>query len=130
MDNTQDIQEDNTEYDLDIISEQAQRLNKIDLINEGIDALLKEDFKLFSMFMSGLVGFMTGRVLKNNKFNMIIRGKEREIASLKNALIANKLLLRKIESGRATPFELDQLRQQANLNKKEFEELTGIRLPF
>lgn len=119
-----------TEYDLDIIKEQSQKLESTDLLEEGVEGVLTEDFRLFSMFMSGLVGFMTGRVVKNKKLNMVIRGNKREISALRRALMSNKLLLRKIESGRATPRELDSLRRQANLSKAEFEKLTGIRLPF
>lgn len=120
----------NIEYDLEILKEQSKRLEEADLLEESVENILLEDFRLFSMFMSGLVGFMTGRVVKNKKLNMVIRGKKREVAALRNALLSNKLLLRKIESGRATPRELDSLRRQANLSKREFEQLTGIRLPF
>lgn len=119
-----------TEYDLNLIKEQSFKLENTDLVKEGIKGIISEDFRLFSMFMSGLVGFMTGKVAKNKKLNMVIRGNEKEISALRNALMSNKLLLRKIESGRATPRELDSLRKQANLGKKEFESLTGIKLPF
>lgn len=118
------------DYDLEIIKEQAAKLHRTDILEESIEGLLTEDFRLFSMFMSGLVGFMTGRVVKNNKLNMVIRGKKREVEALRRALTSNKLLLQKIETGRATPMELDVLRKQANLSKKEFEQLTGLRLPF
>lgn len=120
-----------TEYDLEIIKEQSNKLESTDLLEEGVKDVLLEDFRLFSMFMSGLVGFMTGkRALKSKRLNMVIRGNKREVAALRKALVSNKLLLKKIESGRATPRELDALRRQANLSKAEFEKLTGIRLPF
>lgn len=119
-----------TDFDLEIIKEQAIKLQTTNILEESIEDLLVEDFRLFSMFMSGLVGFMTGRVVKNKKLNMVIRGKQREVDALRRALTSNKLLLQKIETGRATPRELDMLRRQANLSKKEFEQLTGIRLPF
>ncbi len=118
------------EYDLELIKEQMEKLEDANFLGEGVVDILSEDFRLFSMFMNGLVGFMMGRTVKNKKLNMVIRGKKREVAALRSALMSNKLLLKKIESGRATPRELDALRRQANLSKIEFEQLTGIRLPF
>lgn len=118
---------DQNQYDLEEIKRQSTALEETDLLSES--ALINEDFTLFSMFLNGLVGFMMDKD-PSKKMNFIIRGNQLEVDALKRALICNKLLLCKISQGQANPRELDSLRQKANQSKKEFEQLTGIRLPF
>lgn len=122
-----DFKMDQKQYDLEEIKRQTLELEKTDFLSES--ALINEDFTLFSMFMNGLVGFMMDKD-PSKKMNFVIRGNPLEVDALRKALINNKLLLCKISQGQASPRELDTLRQQANKSKTEFEQLTGIRLPF
>lgn len=115
-------------FDLEKLKEENKKLKNPNFLKENAENIA-DGFALFGMFMNGLVGFLMSKDL-NKKFNMIIRGSQEEIDSLKNALIYNKLLLKKIETGMTHPTELDAIRAVALENKNKFESLTGIKLPF